>query len=634
MPRALAAGGAPAPNGLPPRPRSVYEAVRVPPEARSARALPRLLVRGFRLVWRADPRQLLANIVIEAFAAGALVAQLFVARWTLASVLDGATTGRGLAPLVVPLTALIAMTALTTLPRAARGELDRLLGERFARYASDRLHEVTVGLDLVTFESPDFYDRLQRAKHNVGTRPLLLVSGLLSVASGVFSVIGIVTVLAAIEVALIPLALVAVIPLWVASSRNSRALYGFAHAMTADDRRRAYLSAVLTSREHAKDVRANGLGAHLRERHDVLFDERVTRLRAVVFARLRRILIASAGGTVLSAATLALAASLFLVAGRMTVAELGTAGWGLLILGQRLRGLHAGSGALYESALFVEDLTTFLESRVDADDRPSSGPSGLERLVAKRLTFSYPGSARPALVDASLEVRRGEIVALVGENGSGKTTLAKLLAHLYTPASGRILWDGIDTAVYDAALVRRRIAVLFQDFARYHLSAHDNIAFGDVDRLVERARVATAAEHAGADEFLAGLEHGYETILSRMFDHGADLSGGQWQRVALARTIFRDADLVVLDEPTAALDPDAEAQLFRRMRQLADGRAVLLISHRFSTVRSADRIYVLERGRIIEHDTHEQLLSCDGRYATLFRLQAAAYLDDHPVPSR
>ncbi|HEX2028179.1 MAG TPA: ATP-binding cassette domain-containing protein, partial [Nitriliruptorales bacterium] len=256
-------------------------------------------------------------------------------------------------------------------------------------------------------------------------------------------------------------------------------------------------------------------------------------------------------------------------------------------------------------------------------------PASPQRIQADGLTFSYPGAAAPAVQDVSLELRRGEIVALVGQNGSGKTTLAKLLAHLYRPTSGRVLWDGIDISSYDAGRVRRRVAVLFQDFARYHLAAHENIAFGDVDRLCDHAGVVGAAQGAGADQFLARLDQGYDTVLSRIYGDGADLSVGQWQRVALARTAFREADLIVLDEPTAALDPYAEAQLFRRLRELAFGRAVLLISHRFSTVRSADRIYVLDGGRITEHGTHEELVASRGRYAQLFRLQAAPYLGDH-----
>jgi ATP-binding cassette, subfamily B, bacterial len=252
-------------------------------------------------------------------------------------------------------------------------------------------------------------------------------------------------------------------------------------------------------------------------------------------------------------------------------------------------------------------------------------PGPFSELRTEGLAFTYPGSSRPALDGIDVTIRRGEVVALVGENGSGKTTLAKLLAGLYSPMEGRVTWDGVDVSGFDPASVREHVAVIFQDFARYRLTARENIGLGRDERLGDAEAVRAAAVSAGADEFLERLPLAYETLLSKDLAGGRDLSVGQWQRVALARAFFRDASFLVLDEPTSALDPKAEHALFQQLRSLAAGRTALLISHRFSSVREADRILVLDGGRLIEQGTHEELLSLDGHYASLFRLQAAAY---------
>jgi ATP-binding cassette subfamily B protein len=248
----------------------------------------------------------------------------------------------------------------------------------------------------------------------------------------------------------------------------------------------------------------------------------------------------------------------------------------------------------------------------------------------KAVSFAYPTAKESALRDVSLNIRAGEIVALVGENGSGKTTLAKLLAGLYRPASGTITWDGIDINRVDAEQLRKSIAAIFQDFVRFHLRARDNVGLGRVTAIDDLDDIREAARHADADAFLGALPDGYESVLGPEFEGGTDLSVGQWQRVALARAFFRHAPFVILDEPTAALDPRAEHDLFERIRALLADRTVLLISHRFSSVRNADRIYVLESGRVTEAGTHQELMSLQAHYAELFQLQAAAYLADTP----
>jgi ATP-binding cassette subfamily B protein len=266
-----------------------------------------------------------------------------------------------------------------------------------------------------------------------------------------------------------------------------------------------------------------------------------------------------------------------------------------------------------------------LKDQLVAERAGDPAPSTFARLRVEHVSFNYPGMDAPALRDVSLDIDAGQIVALVGENGSGKTTLAKLLCGLYAPASGRVLWDQTDTATVDPSSLRRSVAVLFQDFCKYFLDVHENIGVGRHERIRESDSIHQAAEHAGADAFIRDLPQGYQTLLGPEFEGGYNLSIGQWQRMALARAFLRDAPLIILDEPTAALDARAEHELFDSMRGLFAGRTVLLISHRFSSVRSADRIYVLHKGQLVEQGSHDELMHREGQYAELFMLQAAAY---------
>jgi ATP-binding cassette subfamily B protein len=403
-------------------------------------------------------------------------------------------------------------------------------------------------------------------------------------------------------------------------------MFGFHMRMTTVARARNYLYGLLTQKDPAKEVRAFGLGDYLNARHSVLYDLHLTELRRTMRKRFRIAVASTVGLAAVLGAGMAGLLGLAL-SGRLGLAETATAAGALLILGERIMSTVGSVGDMYEAGLFVEDFTTFLATapRTHGATGTRSAPTRFERITVDDVTFTYPAGNGPALRNVSLEIEAGQVVALVGENGSGKTTLAKLLSRLYLPDSGRIRWDGADTADLDAYQLRRRIAVIFQDFARYDLTARENIGLGAVERIDDTDAVTAAARHAGAHHYLTTLPQGYETILSPEYDGGRDLSVGQWQRVALARAFIRDAPLIILDEPTASLDPRAEHDLFSRIRQLYAGRTVLLISHRYNTVRDADRIYVMADGRISEHGTHDQLIASAGVYAELFTLQAAAY---------
>ena len=606
------------------RPASLYD--ELGPADKRLRRLPGLLAQAWRLVWSAARRELLVSVVLQVIAGAGVGVQLLVGSRVLGDVLAADRLDRGTGDVLPGLVALLAVTAVVGFAGRAQTELRLVIAELTGRHAQEKVIDVATVVDLEAFERPEFHDRLQRAMTAATFRPHSMTQDVITLLSLAIGVLGIVAALAALQPLLVPMVLVAYVPLSVASSRNSRTRYRFGHQMTPNDRQRQYLAGVLAAKPFAQELRAFGLAGFIRRRYDSLWDERIAELRRTTNERLRRSLSGSVATSALSAASVALLVWLLLT-DRMDVAAAATAAVGIQQLGGRLTGIVSSGSGLYEHSLFIEDFTSFLDLApvVAAARADGPAPPGFSTLAVDGVSFAYPGTDRLALREVSLTLRAGEVVALVGENGSGKTTLAKLLCHLYAPTAGRIWWDGVDTAGCDPDQLRRHVAVIFQDFAQYALPADENIAVGDHLRAGDAAGVRAAATESGADEFLAALPEGYRTMLGRQFMGGHELSIGQWQRIALARAFFRAAPFVILDEPTAALDPRAEHELFERIRAVAAGRTVLLISHRFSSVRSADRIFVLRAGELVEQGSHDQLMAHAGLYAELFRLQAAAY---------
>jgi ATP-binding cassette subfamily B protein len=512
--------------------------------------------------------------------------------------------------------------------------IESLLSDLFSNDMSVRLMAHAATLDLAQFEDPNFYDHLERARRQTVGRIALLTQAV-SMSQDAVTLLTLGGALVAYSPWMLLLLVLAVLPSFLGETHFAALGYSLLFRWTPERRQLDYLRYVGASDKTAKEVQMFGLAPWLTERYRVLaqrfYDENKTlSIRRGVVSALLSIL-----------GTIGYYAAYVLILIRAVRGEI-TPGTLVFLSASFARGRDTIQGILlsasnvYEQALYLRDLFVFLDMRPTIASPPDARPVPKpirEGFVFENVSFKYPGNDRWALRDVSFSLHPGERVALVGENGAGKTTLTKLLARLYEPTEGRILLDGVDLREYDLADLRHAIGVIFQDFVRYDMRFDENIGVGEIESVRDALdrnngvpeSIQIAATNSLAASLLPRFEKGYQQMLGRRFEEGVDLSGGEWQKIALARAYLRDAQVLILDEPTAALDARAEYEVFLRFSELVAGRMAILISHRFSTVRMADRIIVLEQGSVMEQGTHEELLERRGLYEELFRMQAAGY---------
>jgi ATP-binding cassette subfamily B protein len=504
--------------------------------------------------------------------------------------------------------------------------VDSLLSERVSNASSVRLMEHAATLDLEDFEDAEFQDQLERARRQTSGR-MALIAQLFGQAQDIVTVASFAAGLILYAPWLIVLLLVALVPAFAGEAHFNAQSYSLDYGRTPQRRELDYVRQTAASVETAKEVKIFGLNRFLIDRYVRLAGDFYMANRRLAERR------AGWGGLFTAIGTVGYYLAYAYVAwrtlaGQFTVGDLTFLAGSFRRLRTLLEGLLASFSTTAGQALYLDDLFSFfeVEPEILSPENPRPFPRPIRQgFVFEDVGFMYPGAERWAVRHLSFTLQAGEVVALVGENGAGKTTLVKLLTRLYDPDEGRILLDGHDLREYDLDALRGNMGVIFQDFVRYNLSAADNIAVGRIAAREDRARIKRAALRSQADEVIAKLPAGYDQMIGKRFRNGVELSGGEWQKIAIARAYMREAEVLILDEPTAALDARSEYEVFRRFKELSEGKTAILISHRFSSVRIADRILVLADGKVEAAGTHEELVAQDGSYSELFELQAAGY---------
>ena len=580
-----------------------------------------------RMVWATSPFLSVATLVLRFIAALFPLSSLYVAKLIIDLVVRAIRAQPIHRSLIWKL---LIIELLLAVGSDILGRLislvDSLLGDRFTNHISLRLMRHATSLDLVSFEDPVFYDKMERARRQTTAR-LGMLASLAGMAQQFLTLLSMLSAVVLVYPWLLLLLAVSIVPVFLGETRFALLNYSMLYRYTPERRELDYLRYLGASSESAKEIKIFGLGNYLADRSRALFEKFYAENKELAIQRTVHgalLNLAPTGAYYIAYALILLRA----LTGVLSVGDLTLATGAFSRARSIMESLVSGLAGIAEQSLFIKDLFDFFDtqplivSKADALPIPRPIRLGFE---FQNVSFSYPGRDQKVLNNVSFRFEAGEKIALVGENGAGKTTLVKLLARLYEPTEGRILLDGIDLRDYDVAALRHEIGVIFQDYMRYDMLAAENIGFGRIEQALDEERIERSAEKSLAAPVIDKLPKNYKQMLGRRFEGGVDLSTGQWQKIALARAYMRDAQILILDEPTASLDARAEFEVYQRFVELTAGKMAILISHRFSTVRMADRILVLEHGFIAEQGSHGELLALGGKYSELFELQAAGY---------
>lgn len=612
--------------GLPARKAS--ESAEKPLSLKESFAALRYLPRFLGLVWQVSPAMMIADALIRVARAASPLASLYAAKMTTDEVvhLIQTTNEKAFQTLAFWIAAQLVIAVLSDALARANAWVNSLLGDKVANDTSLRMMRHAAALDLEKFEDAEFYNKLERARQQTGNR-IALMSEALGQAQQAMTIVVLSVGLVAFNPYLIALLAVALVPAFLGESHFNGQSYSLMHARTPERRELDYLRYIGASDETAKEVKAFGLSDFLIARFKELSEKFYRENKSLATRRaIWGSVFAAIGNAAYFGAYLLIAMDA--AKGNITLGDLVYFSGAFANVRALMEGIFLRFPSLVEGSLYLKDLFDFFELKpnIAAPKHPRPMPKPIQKGFAfENVGFKYPRSEQWAVRHLSFSLNVGEKLALVGENGAGKTTLTKLLARLYDPTEGRILLDGNDLRDYDPEELRRRIGVIFQDFIRYQMTAATNVAIGEIEAQSDIARIEQAAERSLAKSVIEKLPKRYAQMIGRRFADGVELSGGEWQKIALARAYMRDAEVLILDEPTAALDARAEYEVFQRFAELTKGKTAVLISHRFSTVRMADRILVLEKGELLEIGSHQELLRKNGRYAELFALQAKGY---------
>ncbi|MEY4902638.1 MAG: hypothetical protein RLZZ292_453 [Bacteroidota bacterium] len=581
----------------------------------------------FRMIWGTNPNMAIGNLVLRLFKSAIPLSQLYLGKLIIDEVIQLYNHSGGDKTMLWKMVGLeLGLVILSELLNRAIILLDSLLGDLFSNRISVLIMRHAATLDLYQFEDATFYDKLERARQQTTGRTILM-SQVLEQFQDIVTVVFLGIGLVAFNPWLILILVLAVIPSFLGESHFNQRNYSLSLSWTPERRELDYLRFIGASDETAKEVKMFNLSDFLAKRFEAISTR--------YFLENRKIALSRAGvGVLLSFLGTASYYAAYVFTITQTINGLISVGTLTFLAGsfERMRGtlqtFMSRFSKIIEGSMYLNDLFDFLSLRPNIEDneRGLPFPTPIQHgFTFENVSFKYLNSEKYAVKNLSFHLQAGEKLALVGENGAGKTTVVKLLARLYEPNEGRILLDGKDLKLYNIDAVRNSIGVIFQDFIRFQMKAYENVAIGNIDKLTDRPRIEDSAHKSLADSVIEGLPAQYDQILGKRFAKGVDLSGGQWQKIALARAYMRDAQLLILDEPTAALDARAEHEVFLRFSELIHGKCAVLISHRFSTVRMADKIMFLEQGQVSEIGTHDELVEKGGKYAELFQLQAKGY---------